>query len=77
MTTWSYWIEVDRDLLTDKRQWQYGHGFETEAAAWSTAVQAQRCAVLRYRRGRIPAAKSPGLSPKTVKRAFTECCPAP
>ncbi len=31
------------------------------------SIYAARSAVLRYRRGRVPVAKSPGLAPKTVK----------
>ncbi|GLH97125.1 site-specific integrase [Phytohabitans aurantiacus] len=37
------------------------------AAHCKVSIYAARSAVLRYRRGRIPVAKSPGLAPKTVK----------
>ena len=37
------------------------------AKACGTTIYAARAAVLRYRRGRIPVAKSAGLAPKTVK----------
>jgi integrase len=37
------------------------------AKACGTTIYAARSAVLRYRRGRIPVPKSPGLEPKTVK----------
>jgi integrase len=37
------------------------------AAACNTTIYAARAAVARYQRGRVPAATSTGLSPKTVK----------
>jgi integrase len=39
--SWSYRLELERHPLTDERQFEYGHGFETEDAAWTAAVKAK------------------------------------
>jgi integrase len=39
--SWSYRLELERHTLTDKRQWEYVHGFESEEAAWTAGIRAK------------------------------------
>ncbi|MFI6325116.1 tyrosine-type recombinase/integrase [Nonomuraea sp. NPDC050556] len=38
---WSYRLELDRDVLSGERQFEYGHGYATREEAWTAAVKAK------------------------------------
>ena len=38
---WAYRVELERDPLTNARQWEYQRGFATDDEAWTAGVKAK------------------------------------
>ncbi len=38
---WAYRVELERDPLTNARQWEYQSGFATEDEAWTAGIKAK------------------------------------